>query len=63
MQVEFKYQPMQRVWIRAYALNFRARVLACIKSAAPMNAYRVEYSEDGSIQEGVFYEDDLELME
>lgn len=60
MQVNFKFEPMQKVILTAYGLNFRARILACIVSAGGV-AYRLEYSEDGSIEEGVFYEDDLEL--
>lgn len=61
MKVEFKYEPLQKVSLTAYGLNFRARILACMVSSGGV-CYRIEYSEDGSIEEGVFYEDDLELV-
>lgn len=60
MRAEFKFEPMQKVILTAYGLNFKARVLACLVSAGGI-AYRLEYSEDGAIEEGVFYEDDIEV--
>lgn len=62
MQVDFKFKPLQRVKLTAYNLNFNARILCCVKSAADILAYRIEYSEDGAIQEGTFFEDDLEAV-
>lgn len=62
MKVEFKFEPMQKVTLSAYGLNFRARILACLFSAGGV-AYRLEYSEDGAIVEGVFYEDDIEVVQ
>lgn len=61
MRVEFKFKPLDKVTLIAYGLNFRARILACIMGAGGI-VYRIEYSEDGAIVEGTFYEDDLVLI-
>lgn len=59
MRAEFKYEPLQKVIVRAYGLNYHGRIYACLCLGSGI-AYRVEYSEDGSIEEGTFYEDDID---
>ncbi len=60
--VPFKYAPMQYVLVKAYGLNYSARVLNCKWDGHTRN-YNCEFAYDGKIEAREFFEDELECLE
>lgn len=58
MQVDFKFEPLQRVKISAYDLHYSARILKCSYDGHTKN-YLVEYAADGKLLDQTFFEDQL----
>lgn len=60
--IVFKFMPLDMVWVRAYGLNYRGRVLGCHLGVNDMQSFNVEYAADGDIKTGFFRADELELL-
>lgn len=60
MIIEFRYEPMQHVTIKAYGLDCAGRIIRLVYSAQSGKLYDVEYAINGDIKTGQFWEDDLQ---
>lgn len=58
MQVEFKFEPLQKVKIHAYGLHYEGLIIHCEYDGHTKNYY-VEYAADGKIESKMFFEDQL----
>lgn len=62
MIVDFKFQPKQKVLIKAYGLNCEGRIHRCYINCSGHIFYDVEYALAAEIKGRDFFEDDLEAI-
>jgi len=59
LQCDFKFAPMDLVFVTAFGLNYRGRVQWC-KADGGQLMYHVQYANDrGEVCSGEYYEDEL----
>jgi hypothetical protein len=58
MVVDFKFEPLQKVTIHTYGLNYEGRIIRCEYDGHTKN-YSVEYAFDGKLDQRIFFEDQL----